>query len=84
MTPPTPATEKALDLLTYLSRAYQPIGSIAIGMGESEYRIMQLLAVLRNAGFDVATRLGKVRIRPAGWARCNAAAEAHYDRTHGE
>ncbi|HEV7298690.1 MAG TPA: hypothetical protein VGN72_04935 [Tepidisphaeraceae bacterium] len=82
--PPLPVSDRALQLLTLLSRADQPVARLAMAMDASEYRVVQLVEILQRAGYLIATRPGMVRVQVTGWTRCRDAAEAYYDRAYGD
>jgi hypothetical protein len=77
---------KAMEMLTMLSRCPAPMALIAADLGCDEYRVQKLVGRLRRNHFDIAMRLGTVKLRDTvagAVARCRLAAEAYHEATYG-
>ncbi len=83
---PLPSTpvNSAMELLTMVSRVFQPIAWMAATLDVSEYRVLQRFKRLRRAGFEIEIDRGTVRVEATGWERVRVAAEAYYERTYGD
>ncbi len=81
--PSTTTVDHAMELLTMVSRRYVPVATLAMDLDIAETRVLATIKRLQKAGFDLAPRLGRVRVRRDGWSKVKLAAEAYHERTYG-
>ena len=80
----TDNADPAMELLTMLSAVRSaPTSLLAVDLGTDEYRVLRLISRLRDLGYEIGFRLGRVKIHPRGAAKCQLAADDYHVRIYG-